>query len=222
MVDAEPEVASPAPTAAGLLDGLVLPRPAELLRSVGPRLLLDVLAPPIVFYGVWRATDNVYVGVAIGTVVSVLIYLYERSRGRPGLIAQFVLGFVLVQAIVGIATNSATAYLVQPAVLGAINGALWLGSVMLSRPLAGTFAQEVFPVGEEIRASAEYHTIFSRVSLLFGVFFIGFAAVQLVVLIIVGVGAFVATRVLDAVGLLAMIAYSVRYITAQLDRLPVE
>lgn len=192
------------------------PLGADLLRSVGPRLLLDILGPPLAFYGIWKATDNVLIGVVVGTVVSVLILVYERRQGRPGLIAQVILGFVLVQAVVGVATDSATAYLVQPALLGAINGALWLGSVALGRPLAGTFAREVFPIDDEIRASEQYRVVFGRVSLWFGIFFIVFAAIQLTVLLIVGIGAFVATRVLDAVGILVMIVVCVRYITQRL------
>ena len=207
MVDAV--VGSDALSAAALPDG------GTLVKRVGPRLLLDILGPPLGFYGTWKATDNVFVGVAVGTVVSVLILLYERRQGRPGLIAQVVLGFVLVQAIVGLTTDSATAYLVGPALLGAINGALWLGSVALHRPLAGTFAREVFPVDDELRASPEYAEIFSKVSLWFGLFFIVFGAIQLTVLLIVGIGAFVATRVLDAIGILLMIVFCVRYITAR-------
>lgn len=193
-----------------------IPEGSALIRSVGPRLLLDILAPPVAFYGVWKLTDNVLLGVIVGTLVSVAVLVYERMHGRPGLIAQVVLGFVLVQAIVGVVTDSATAYLVQPALLGVLNGAFWLGSVAMGRPLAGTFAREIFPVDEEMRASEDYRAVFGRVTLWFGIFFIVFAAVQLAVLLIVGVGAFVATRVCDAIGILAMIAYCVRYITSRI------
>jgi hypothetical protein len=121
-----------------------------------------------------------------------------------------------VQAIVGVATDSATAYLIQPALLGAINGVLWLGSVALGRPLAGTFAREVFPVDDETRASEDYLSVFRYVSLLFGIYFVGFAAIQLAVLLIVGVGAFLLTRVADALGILVMVVFCVRYISRRL------
>ena len=183
-----------------------------LIRSVAPRLMRDILGPPIAFYGGWKSTGNVFIGVGLGTVFSVLAYGYERRHGRPGLITRVVLGFVLLQAIVGIVTDSATAYLVQPALLGVVNGLFWLGSVAVGRPVAGVFAREVFPVDDQTRASAEYHAVFRYVSLLFGIFFLAMAAVQLAVLLIVGIGAFIATRVLDAVGILAMAAYCVRYI----------
>jgi hypothetical protein len=183
-----------------------------MVRSVGPRLSRDILGPPPLFYGGWKSTGNVFVGVALGTAFSVLAYAYERRHGRPGMITRVVLAFVLLQAIVGIVTDSATAYLVQPAVLGVANGLFWLGSVAVGRPLAGIFAREVFPVDEETRASGEYRAVFRYVSLLFGIFFVVIAAVQLAVLLTVGIGAFVATRVLDAIGILVMVVYCVRYI----------
>lgn len=192
------------------------PAPLALIRSVGPRLLRDILGPPLAFYPVWKASGNVLAGVAVATAVSLLIYVYERGKGRPGLIARVVLLFILASAIVGIATNSATAYLIQPAVLGVINGVLWLGSVALGKPLAGTFAQEIFPVSDEVRATPLYYSVFRRVSVMFGVFFVVAAAIQLVVLLIFGVGAFLGTRVADALSILAMIGYSVRYISQQI------
>ena len=182
-----------------------------LLRSAGPRLLRDILGPTLSFYAGWKVTGNVVVGIALGTAVSLAAYRYERRRGRPGAIAQLVLAFVVLQAVVGLATGSATAYLMQPAILGAINGAVWLGSVAIGKPLAAVFAAEVFPVDEETRASEEFRSVFRHVSLVFGTFFLVFAAVQLVVLLAVGVDAFVALRVLDALLILTLIVYSVRY-----------
>jgi intracellular septation protein A len=182
-----------------------------LLRSTGPRLLRDILGPTLSFYAGWKLTGNVVVGIALGTVVSLAAYRYERRRGRPGAIAQLVLAFVVLQAVIGLATGSATAYLVQPAILGAINGAIWLGSVAIGKPLAAVFAADVFPIDEETRGSEEFRSVFRHVSLVFGTFFLVFAAVQLIVLMAVGVDAFVALRVLDAILILALIVYAVRY-----------
>jgi hypothetical protein len=196
-----------------------VPTGSGLLRAVGPRLMLDILAPPLAFYGAWKPTDNLLLGVIAGTAASVLIYAYERHKGRPGLIAQFVLVFVLAAAIVGVATDSTEVYLIQPAALGVINGLIWLGSVAIGKPLAATFAREIFPIPEEVQATDEYRTVFRRVSLWFGLFFAVAAAIQLVVLLLVGVGAFVAVRVVDAVSILAMIVWSVRYLTDRLAHL---
>jgi intracellular septation protein A len=193
-----------------------------LLRSTGPRLLRDILGPTLSFYAGWKLTGSVIVGIALGTVVSFAAYRYERRRGRPGAIAQLVLAFVVLQAVIGLATGSATAYLMQPVILGSINGAVWLGSVAIGKPLAALFAAEVFPVDEETRKSEEFRSVFRHVSLVFGAFFLVFAGVQLAVLLAVGVDAVVGLRVLDAILILALIVYSVRYAVDHLgDRMRV-
>ena len=151
------------------------------------------------------------VGITLGTTFSLAAYRYERRHGRPGAITRLVLAFVILQAIIGLATHSARAYLVQPSILGSINGAVWLVSVAIGKPLAGVFASEVFPISEETRSSDEFRSVFRHVSLVFGTFFLVFAAIQLLVLLAVGIDAFVAVRVLDAIGILGLIVYSVRY-----------
>jgi intracellular septation protein A len=191
----------------------------SLVRSVGPRLARDVLGPTLSFYLIWKLTGSVLLGIAVGSSFSLIAYRYERRHGRPGVIARLVLAFVVVQAVVGVVTGSATAYLVQPAILGAINGCVWLGSVAIGRPLAGVFAHEVFLVDEQTRSSPEVRAVFRRVSLLFGVFFVVFAAIQLAVLLVFGIGVFVAVRVTDIACTLALAAYCLRYITHRLGHL---
>ena len=188
----------------------------QLLRTAGPRLLRDILGPTLSFYGGWKATGSLPVGVVLATAFSFAAYRYERHHGRPGAIARLVLAFVVLQAIIGLATGSARAYLIQPSILGGVNGAVWLGSVAIGKPLAAVFAREVFPVDDDTRASEEFRSVFRHVSLVFGGFFLAFAAVQLFVLLAVGVDAFVAVRVLDAIGVLALIVYSVRYAVGRL------
>ena len=183
----------------------------RLLRSSAPRLLRDILGPTLSFYAGWKLTGSLLVGVALGTTFSLAAYRYERRHGRPGAIARLVLAFVLLQAIIGLAIGSARAYLIQPSILGGVNGAVWLGSVVIGKPLAAVFAHEVFPVDEQTRASETFRSVFRHVSLVFGAFFLVFAGVQLLVLVTVGVDAFVAVRVLDAIGILGLIVYSVRY-----------
>ena len=88
----------------------------------------------------------------------------------------------------------------------------------IGKPLAGLFAAEVFPVDDETRASDEFRGVFRHVTLVFGAFFLLFAGVQLLVLLTVGVDAFVAVRVLDVMGILALIVYAVRYAVERLPR----
>jgi intracellular septation protein A len=221
----EPDEATPAPTTGvdpadtmrlAVLDGDTRSMSRRLLRSSGPRILRDILGHTLSFYAGWKLTGSLLVGVALGTTFSLAAYRYERRHGRPGAIARLVLAFVVLQAIIGLATGSARAYLIQPSILGGINGAVWLGSVAIGKPLAAVFAHEVFPVDEQTRASEEFRSVFRHVSVVFGAFFLVFAGVQLLVLLTLGVDVFVAVRVVDAIGILCLIVYSVRYTVGRL------
>jgi intracellular septation protein A len=192
--------------------------PRAVLREAGPRLLRDALGPSLSFYVGWKVA-GLLLGVVLGTAFALAAYRYEKRHGRPGAVARFVLALVVVQAVIGVATHSAKAYLIQPSVLGALNGLAWIGSVAIHRPLAGVFAREVFPFDDETRASAEFRSVFTRVSLAWGTFFLVFALIQLGVLLTVGVDAFVVVRVIDAVGILAMLVWSVRHVVARLGPL---
>lgn len=211
-------------TKATLVDTAKSPLPAHearamslvVLRASGPRLLRDILGPTLSFYGGWKLSGNLIVGIALGCAFSLGAYRYERRHGRPGAIARLVLAFVVVQAVIGLATGSAEAYVVQPVLLGVINGLLWLGSVALGKPLAAVFAHEVFPFDEQTRGSREFRLVFRHVSLVFGLCFLIFAAAQLGVLLAVGIDAFVAARVIDGIGIMAVIVYSVRYAVGHL------
>ncbi len=186
-----------------------------ILREAGPRLLRDALGPTLCFYVGWK-TLGLWFGILLGSVFAFSAYGYERRKGRPGMIARLVLAFVVLQALVGLMTNSAQAYLIQPTILGAINGLVWLGSVAIGKPLAGVFASEVFPVDDETRASATYKNTFRLISVVWGTWFTVFAAIQFVVLLAVGVDAYVGLRVLDAVLVIMLIVWSVRAFTTRI------
>jgi intracellular septation protein A len=197
----------------------VPPTSGPILREAGPRLLRDALGPTLCFYVGWK-TEGLWLGVTMGTLFALGAYRYERRHGRPGMIARLVLVFVVLQAGVGLATHSAKAYLLQPTILGAVNGLVWLGSVAIRRPLAGVFALEVFPFDEATRRTPEFKTVFIVVSAVWGTFFLGFAAIQAAVLLTVGVDAYVALRIVDAALILTLITWSVRFVIGRLGSDP--
>jgi hypothetical protein len=187
----------------------------QILREAGPRLARDALGPTLCFYLGWK-TVGLWLGIVLGTVFAFSAYSYERRHGRPGMIARFVLGFVVLQAVVGLATGSAKAYLVQPTILGGINGLVWLGSVAIGRPLAGIFAREVFPMTDGQRQSEVVRSTFRTVTLIWGTYFVLFSCVQLAVLLSVGIDAYVGLRVADTALIIALILVSVRLTTGRL------
>jgi hypothetical protein len=187
----------------------------QILREAGPRLVRDALGPTLCFYLGWK-TVGLWLGILLGTIFAFAAYRYERGRGRPGMIARFVLAFVVLQAVVGLSTGSAKAYLVQPTILGGVNGFVWLGPVVIGRPLASIFAREVFPVTDDQRRSETFRSTFRLVTIVWGTWFVVFACIQLAVLLTVGVDAYVGLRVADTVIIIGLILASVRLVTGRL------
>jgi len=129
---------------------------------------------------------NVIAGSPPVVLFPIVAYRYERPAqpSRPD--RRFVLAIVVLQAVVGLATGSATpTSSSQPS---------WVRSTVRSgsgrwpsvAPLAGVFAREISPSTRRWRASAEYRHVFRQRSLLFGLFFLVFAVIQLSVLLIAG------------------------------------
>jgi hypothetical protein len=83
--------------------------------------------------------------------VSVAAYFWERRRERTGLIAAMGLAIALVQAFAGYLAGSAKWYFVPPVIVNAVYGMAFLVSVLIGRPLAGTFASETYAFPPQVR-----------------------------------------------------------------------
>jgi len=169
-----------------------LPDPTwRLLLSRGlPTFALEGVLPVLVFYAVLRASSLPAAIVASSVAGGAAVALQHR-RGRDIAPAAVTFVFIVVQAIVGLASHSATIYLAQPVVLGACWGIAFLVSAAVSRPLVGAFARAWYPFPEEFRASRAYRREFGLQSVVWGVYCIATAALRLGALLLGGVGGLV-------------------------------
>lgn len=152
-----------------------------LLRGSGPRFARDMAGPIVAFYVGWKLA-GLAVGIAAGSTVAVALFVWERRRGRSGLGASLGLGMAFVQAVVGFLSGTAIGYLAPPVIANGLYGLVFVGSVVIRRPLAGVFAGETYPFPPEMKSSALFRRVFSIVSLAWGLAFLGRCAVRLVVL----------------------------------------
>jgi hypothetical protein len=151
-------------------------------------------------------------GIVASALASVLIYGYERRAGRDGLLVRLSLGFVAVQSVIGLASNSTTVYLAQPVLIAAAWGLAFLVSVPLGRPLAGALAGAWYPFPDWLRASERFKRVFGVESLAWGAYFLGRSLLRLAVLLHGGVGGFLlVTFVTGTPAMLLLLAWSVRY-----------
>ena len=153
-----------------------------LLRGNGPRFARDMAGPVVAFYVGWKLA-GLAVGIAMGTTVAIALFAWERHRGRSGLGASLGLGMAFVQAIVGVLSGSAIGYLAPPVIANGLYGLVFVGSVVVGRPLAGVFAAETYPFPPEIRCSPLFRRVFSIVSLGWGLAFLARCAVRSVILL---------------------------------------
>jgi len=186
-------------------------RVRSLLLGSGPRFAGDAFGPVLAFYVGWKVAGT-EVGIAVATAVGILAWYAARRRERPGAVALLALGFVFVQAGVGLAFNSARVYLAQQVILSAALGVAFLVSVALRRPLAGLFAKDIFPFPDEVRSSATFRRVFTRISLAWGVYQVLRSVVRLAALSKVSIDAFLVINLITgAPFIVALMAWSIWY-----------
>jgi uncharacterized protein DUF3159 len=210
--------AAPA-TVAGLGSSRI---PDPTFRSIflagAPRFAREAFGPVAAFYVGWKL-GGLVVGILCASVVGIALDLYERRRGRAGALALVSVAFVLVQAVVGLAADSAVVYLAQPVVVGAIWGFANIGSALVGRPLAGIFADAWYPFPPEIRASRTYRRVFGIESVVWGVYLLARSGLRMFALAKGSIGAFAVVQFATGAPFsIALVAWSVWYATRVFER----
>ncbi|MFN2465461.1 MAG: VC0807 family protein [Candidatus Dormibacteria bacterium] len=206
-------VDEPSPANAAPLAALPPVSVGRILRDSGPRLARDTLAPITSFYVVFKLTgNNLLPAVIAGSVVAIGAFLWERAQGRAGMLARLSLGFVLLQAVVGIVSRNPILYFAQPVLLDTLLAAIFIGSVPLGRPLIGTTARDAFEFPEGVVESQTFSRVFGRLSIIWGVYFLLRAALRLAILRTGKVDSIVlVTALSDAPLVIGMIVFTTWY-----------
>jgi hypothetical protein len=87
-----------------------------------PTFAVEGFAPILIFYVVWNVAGGLVPAILAATALSGAIVTWQVRRGQSAALAVVALIFVLIQAVVGLASQSATVYLAQPVVLSACWG----------------------------------------------------------------------------------------------------
>jgi len=203
---------------AGRVDG---PEPTwgYLARRGLPVYATEGIVPIVVFYGVWQVW-GLTAGILAATGLSAAVLTYQIRAGREAPLARLTLVFLAVQALVGLASHSATVYLAQPVVLSACWGVAYIVSVLIGRPLIAVFAQVWYPFPPEFRASTPYRREFAMQSLVWAVFCFARAALRLAALLGSGVGGFILVSIVTgAPFFFALVAWGVWHARRAFSRL---
>ncbi|HEX2578770.1 MAG TPA: VC0807 family protein [Aquihabitans sp.] len=182
-----------------------------ILLGSGPRFARDAFGPVLGFYVGWKLV-GLAVGMAVAVVVAVAAYAYERRQSRPGVMARVALGIIAIQVAIGAIADDAKAFLAPPVLINGAYGLVFLGSVALRRPLAGVFAGELHEFPDEVRRSATFRSVFSRVSLVWGAYLVVRSLARFWVLTQAGVDAFVVFNLVTGFPLMSLLlSWSVWY-----------
>jgi intracellular septation protein A len=189
-----------------------------VVRRAGPRLVRDGFGPLAAFFAGWKLFG---LGVGIGAAVlfGVSVFVHERRRGQPAMVVRLALVLVAIRATVGLSSGSATAYLAQEIGIDTVLGCLVLASLRMARPFASWFADEIYPLPEQIRRSTTFSGAMRTITLVWGGYFLLRALVRLAALLTLSTDSYVLVAALsDAPFLIALLAWSVYHTAGVLRR----
>jgi hypothetical protein len=202
---------------------LVLPEPIAtraIVRRAGPRLVRDGFGPLATFFAGWKLI-GLTAGIGMAVAFGLAAFVHERRQGRPAVVVRVALVLVAIRATVGLSSGSATVYLAQEVAIDSVLGAVVLASLRGDRPFASWFAEEVYPLPLEVRASDAFMATMRRITLVWGTYFLARAVVRLAALLTLSTDSYVLVAALtDAPFLVAILAWSVSYTARSLRGIP--
>jgi intracellular septation protein A len=187
---------------------LPMPRLAALARHATPHLLEATLIPLGLFYaglqlfGLWAAL----LAALVWSYTALLRRLLTRRR-VPGMLTLAIVGLTARTAM-ALATGSAFLYFLQPTMGTGLVAGVFLGSVLLGRPLAQRLAADFLLLPEALLARHGMRRFFQRVSLLWAAVFLANAGISLWLLISQSLATFLWSRTVASLALtgLAVVA----------------
>jgi hypothetical protein len=194
--------------------------PREVIRAAAPRLVRDGFGPLATFYLGWKLI-SLNAGIALAVAFGLTVYVMERRQGRPAAIVRVALTIVLIRAIVGLSSGSASVYLAQEIGIDVLLGTVVLTTLAIGRPIASWVASDVYPFTPEMRASDTFVEVMRTVTLAWGVYYVARAVVRLIALLTLSTDSYVLVIALsDVPFLIAMLAWSVHYTAGAFQRSP--
>jgi intracellular septation protein A len=141
----------------------------RVLKRVGLTLLISCVVPAALFY---LCFANAGVGVAMAAALSWSYgaLAYRAITGRAVSAMLVLTSLVLTErTVVASCAHSAFLYFVQPAISDGVLGAMFLGSLLVGRPLVARLAGDFFPLDDAQAARPAIRILFQRLSGLWAV-----------------------------------------------------
>ena len=199
---------------------LELPSLGDIARRTVPHLLEATILPALLFYVVL---------VRFGTgaaMVATLAWSYTAlvrrlvRRERVPVILLLGLGGLTARTLVGVLSGSAAMYFVQPVVTTGVMAAVFLGSLVVRRPVVAAMALDFCPIGPDVTARPGVRRLFRRLTCLWAGVHLATGAATLALLVTLPLPSFVLAKTvvclaITATGAAATVAMALRTLRAE-------
>jgi Protein of unknown function (DUF3159) len=165
-----------------------------VIRKGGPKLLEATFIPGVLFYVClqWGGLGLAYV-TAVGWMYGCLARRLLQRNGVPPILLLGVIG-ITVRTALAVASGSSFVYFAQP-ILGTVaNGAVFLASLAVGRPLIGRLAGDFWPITPEMAQNPRVVSLFRNLTILWAGVSLTTATTSFVLLLYLPLSTFVAVK----------------------------
>ena len=165
------------------------------------------MIPAVLFYGclVGVGLHAAYLGVLAWSYGAFAVRV-ARGRSVPPLLVLTMIG-ISVRTIVAIISGSSFVYFVQPVLSTVAMSFVFLGSVIIGRPLIASLANEFWPLTSEDVACPAVTRLFRNLTVLWAGINLVTAITTMVLLTVLPLAAFVAVKQVAGLGITAVGVY---------------
>jgi intracellular septation protein A len=167
--------------------GAPVPPGAPRLRDVTVRivmsLLVAVVVPTTLFWAAMVVFD-VQVAMIIALAWMAAAMVWRAVTGRPvSPVLLLALGILTVKTTFTLVTGNTFVYFVQPVFADATVATMFLGSLLMARPMVARLAPDFYPMDITLAERPGMRRLFRRLTLLWGVVIIAKGTVTLTLLV---------------------------------------
>lgn len=173
---------------------LEIPPLRDLLRHALPRLIEGAVIPTLLFLTLLRVGGQAWAIVGALAWSSLVIGSRLALRRRVPTIVLIGLGALALRTIFALAAGSSFVYFLQPTLMTATVGIVFLASAFVGKPVILRIARDFAPVPDDVMAHGHLRRFFLGISVLWGVTQLLNAGFTLYLLLSQSVGTFVVAR----------------------------
>ena len=205
-------------------DVVVAPAPPGLpkLQDIALRIMISlvvaVVVPTTLFWAAMVVFD-VQVAMIIALAWMAAAMVWRAVTGRPvSPILLLALGILTVKTIFTLLTGNTFVYFIQPVFADATVATLFLGSLLMARPMVARLAPDFYPMDTTLAERPGMRRLFRRLTLMWGVVIIAKGTVTLTLLVTLSLVDFVLIKSAAIIALTLLAAAATIALSATVGR----